>query len=142
MVVAAAVVMLILLAAVFWFAMFRNACDRFDTVLAKDADGRAVVYKFEACTTIGTSVDARVDLVSASGDSTTIFRFSPADGYVSYRGNPVTGSLEPSAEWLSPHSLKISIGTVAAVLDQRSEVEGVRVTYDIGTNLHVERDLQ
>lgn len=114
--------------------IFRNACDRVDTVLAKDPEGRSVVYKFEACTTIGTTVDARVDLMSRSGNHNTIFRFSPAHGYVL-----ATEPLEPSATWVSPHSLKISIGTVAAILEQRLEIEDVHVTYDIGTNLHEER---
>jgi hypothetical protein len=81
-----------------------------------------------------------VDVVSPNGDRQTVFSYSPADGIISYNGAQVTGSTEPSATWTSRHSLQISIGTVAAVLEQRSEIEGVRITYDITSNLHVERD--
>jgi hypothetical protein len=48
--------------------------------------------------------------------------------------------LDPSATWVSPHSLKISIGTVAAVLEQRSRISDVDISYDIGANLHPGRE--
>jgi hypothetical protein len=115
------------------YLFFRNACDRFDALLASGSDGRTVVYKFEACTTIGTTIDASVDLVSHTGKRKTLFSFSPANGYVE-----ATGPLEPSATWTSPHSLKITIGTVAAIFEQQTDVEDVHITYDLGRNLHEE----
>src|SRR5690349_17293201 len=42
-------------------------------LLAKDFRGRSVVYEFEACTTIGTQVDARVDFVEPSGEHQSLF---------------------------------------------------------------------
>jgi hypothetical protein len=128
-------VITIALVAALWCWFWRNACDREEILLATATDGRTVVYKFEACTTIGTAVDTRVDLVSPSGNHKTIFRFSTAYGYA-----VATGPLEPSATWIPPHSLKISIGTVAAILEQRFEIEDVHVTYDIGTDLHEQRN--
>jgi hypothetical protein len=119
--------------------VFRNACDRFDTPLAEISDGRSVVYRLEACTIIGTSVSESVDLVSPSGHHKTVFSFASAASFPSYDGIPVTGPVGPSATWTAPRSLKISIGTVAAILEQRSEIDDVQVTYDIGTNLHMER---
>jgi hypothetical protein len=68
-----------------------------------------------------------------------MFSFASAASFPSYNGIQVTGPLEPAAAWISPRSLKLSIGTVGAILEQRSEVDGVQVTYDIGTNLHMER---
>jgi hypothetical protein len=131
----------IALFAVLTYGIFRNACDRFDTVLAIDSGGRSVVYKFAACTTIGTTVEASVDLVSRAGHRETVFSFSPADGLISYRGIQVTGPLEPSATWTSRRSLNISIGTVAAIIKQRSDIADVHVTYDISKNLHIEKDI-
>jgi hypothetical protein len=124
------------------YVISRNACARETILLAKDSGGRSVVYEFEACTTIGTTVDARVDLVSSSGSHKSIFRYSPAEGYIRYRGIQVKGPLLPSATWTSSHSLTISIGTVAAILEQQSEIDNVAVTYMIGENLHVEREWQ
>jgi hypothetical protein len=119
---------------------FQNHCDRFETVLATASDGKSVVYKYEACTAIGTTVDATVDLVT-SKHRKTIFRFDPAYGIVSYHDIQVTAPLDPSAAWTSPNAVKISIGTVAAVSEERTKTDDVMVTYDIGRNLHMEQDL-
>jgi hypothetical protein len=118
----------------------RSPCQRSESSLATSSEDKSVVYVFEACTTIGTTTQARVVLASGPGRRNTIFRFAPADGYVRYHGVQVKGPLQPSATWTSAHSLKISIGTVAAILEQRYEVDGVQVTYDVGNNLHVESD--
>jgi hypothetical protein len=124
------------------YVLMKEGCAEETRLLAKDSGGKTVVYEFEACTTLGTTVDAKVDLVSPSGSHKSIFRFSPAIGLISYRGIPVKGPLQPSATWTSSHSLTISIGTVAAILEQQSELDHVAVTYLIGENLHVERELQ
>jgi hypothetical protein len=129
-------------AATLRYVLMKEGCAEETRLLAKDSRGRSVVYEFEACTTIGTEVSASVDLISPSGEHKSIFRFSPADGYISYRGVPVKEPLLPSATWTSPHTLTISIGTVAAILEQQSGIDDVTVTYEIGENLHVERHLQ
>jgi hypothetical protein len=138
---ASVLVVAVALIAFLWTLLFRNACAREEYVLARDPSGRVLNYKFEACTTIGTTVYEAVELVSPSGRRKTIFRFEPADGMIRYHGIYVTGPLQPSATWTSPHSVKISIGTVADILEQRSQIGDVSVSYDIATNLHMERDV-
>lgn len=69
----------------------------------------------------------------------TVFRFLPVYGLVKWRTDKVIGPAEPSAAWISPHSLRVSIGTVGAVLEQRTEIGDVHVTYDIRKDLHIEK---
>jgi hypothetical protein len=121
--------------------LFPEHCDREEYVLAKGSSGRTLNYKFEACTALGTNVEEAVELVFPSGHRRVIFRFEPADGIVSYKGIPVAGPLQPSATWTSPHSVKISIGTVADILEQQNQIDDVSVTYAIASNLHMEREV-
>ena len=48
------------------FGFYKNHCDRFESLLAAGPNGKLIVYKFEACTALATTVDAHVDLVSQS----------------------------------------------------------------------------
>jgi hypothetical protein len=83
---------------------------------------------------------ATVDLVTSAGKRKTIFEYEPAYGVIGYRGVWVEPPLEPSATWLAPHSLKIAIGTVAAVGEQRSDVADLHISYEIGKNLEFGKD--
>jgi hypothetical protein len=125
------------------FAMLRfspvaDSCERLDNVLAKSDQGSSAVYSLEVCTNIGTRVNASVDVVSSSGRHETAFRFLPVYGLVKWRAGEITGTAEPSAAWVSPRSLRISIGTVATVLEERPDIGDIRVTYDIRKDLHME----
>ena len=135
-----AVLTLLVFAGAFFGALkywlFRNACDRLNTVLARGPEGRTVVSKLEACTAIGTSVTVYINLVSHSGKAETVFSYEPAYGMLG-----VPGPLQPSASWTSPHTLKISIGTVADIIKQRTDVDDLYVTYEITKNLHMEREI-
>lgn len=121
------------------FTPVADACERVNSVLAESGQGRSAVYSLEVCTNIGTIVNASVDVVSSSGRRQTALRFLPVYGLVKWRAGEVTGPAEPSAAWISPHSLRISIGTVATVLEQRTEIGDVDVTYDIRKDLHIDK---
>jgi hypothetical protein len=115
-------------------------CDRSETVLATGPGGEKLLDKFEACTWFATSLDERIDLVSLSGSTETIFEFEPNPGIAGVPGPDGTileapGPMVPSASWTTPHSIKVSIGTVAAISRQQSRVQGYEVSYDIGMNL-------
>lgn len=115
--------------------LFRHPCDRVQTVLSRDSQGRRVVSVFEACTAVGTSVHESVDLVTPTGHRVQLFTFIPWSGETSYRGGPVTGPFKPSATWVTPSDLRLSIGTVGQVIHERSEADGVRATYDVRIDL-------
>jgi hypothetical protein len=117
------------------FGLFRHSCDHFETVISRDTHG-AVASVFDACTVIGSSNVARVDLIQPNGHRIQIFTFVPWGGEISYRGVTAKSPFEPAATWLSPTDLRISIGTVGHVLQRRTEVDGVHVTYDIGAELY------
>ena len=110
-----------------------DSCERLDRVLATSGQGTSAVYSLEVCTNIGTRVNASVDVVSSSGRHQTASRFLPVYGLVKWRAGEVTGTAEPSAAWVSPRSLRISIGTVETVVEQRTEIGDVRV------DLHIEK---
>ncbi len=114
---------------------FRHPCDSVQTVLSRDSRGRSVVSVFKACTALGTSVQEWVDLVGPSGDHVHLLTFVPWGGEISYRGVPVKGPFEPSATWRTSSDLRVSIGTVEQLIDERGEVDGAHITYDIRTDL-------
>jgi hypothetical protein len=121
------------------FALVTDPCERFSRVLARSSQGSSAVYSVEICRRIGTIINASVDVVSPSGRSETAFRFLPVYGLVRWRASEVIGPAEPIANWTSPGSLRVSIGTVGTVLQQRSQVGATHVTYDIRKNLHIEK---
>lgn len=125
------------IALILWlrFVPFRHPCDGVETVLSRDAQGRSVVSVFQACTTVGTSVQEWVDLVEPTGRRVHLLTFVPWGGETTYRGALVKGPFEPSATWLTPSDLRLSIGTVGQVIQKRDEAAGVHITYDIRTDL-------
>jgi hypothetical protein len=125
-----------LLAAIAWFLLFRNACDRAETVLSRDAKGQSVTYVFQACTTICTVTTGWVDLVPRSGHRIHLMTFVPWGGETSKDGKLATGPFEPKATWLSPNNLRISIGTVDVVSQRTTHADGVNVSSDIGQELY------
>ena len=107
-----------------------------ETALAHDNRGRIVLATLEACTTIGTVTSERVDLVYPSGHRDRIFTFVPWGGEIRVGGITAKEPYNPSATWLSPTTLRISVGTVDSVVDQRSEVGDVKISYDLGAILY------
>ena len=124
-----------MLLAMLRFGLFRHTCDRYDTVLSRDTR-RSVASVFEACTTIGASNEAWVDLIQPNGHRIQIFSYVPWGGEISYHGVTAKAPFEPAATWLTPNELRISIGTVCHVLQRRTESDVVHVTYDIGEELY------
>lgn len=115
--------------------IFGHPCDRVQTVLSEDSQGRTVVSVVDACTALGTSVRESVDLLTPTGGRVRLFTFVPWSGETTYQGKSMTGPFRPSATWVSPSNLQISVGTVDQVIHERSEAEGVRITYDVRTDL-------
>jgi hypothetical protein len=113
---------------VLW-AKLQDPCDRVETALSRDGQGRAVMY-VNACE------QEWVDLVSPNGRRVRLLTFSPWGGEITHNGMPVKGPFEPSATWKSANELRISIGTVGSVEERRTEANGVHVTYDIGLMLY------
>lgn len=118
------------------FILFPHPCDHFETVLSRHVHGRSVAYVFQACTTIGASNQACVDLIPSTGRRIRIFSYVPWGGEISYKGVSAKGPFEPTATWVALNELRISIGTVDQVLQRRTEADGVHVTYDIGSELY------
>jgi hypothetical protein len=118
-----------------WFVVGCGHCDREEKVLATDATGRSVISEFEACTSVGTTLAETIELRSASGHSMTIFKYEPSGGMVGCRWKmfPRARELEPSVDWSDRGVIHISIGVVGSIYRKVDEVDGLRVTYDIGT---------
>jgi hypothetical protein len=104
-------------------------CDRREDLLAADATGRSVVSKFDCTST------ESVELRSASGRETTIFKYQSSGGLAGCKGKIFPRATETSStvNWSDPHVIRISIGVIGRVDEQLYEVDGVRVTYDIGS---------
>jgi hypothetical protein len=116
------------LAYIFW-----PHCDREERILAADSLGRSIVSCFEACTSLGTSMEESVELKSASGKKMTILKYEPNGGIVGCRGKTFPAKQELSVDWSNGSVIHISISVVSSISKMNNIVDGVRVTYDIGT---------
>jgi hypothetical protein len=108
-------------------------CDREERILATQPDGRSVVSRFAACTRFGTTLAQSIELRSATGRRTTILEYEPNGGIVGCGGDTFPAQQEPSVEWGTPQDIHISISVVVGIFEKHDAVNGVRVTYDIGT---------
>jgi len=115
---------------------FQHTCDRFETELSYDGHGRKVISTLEACTTFGSTAQEWVDLVAASGRRERIFTFVPWGGELPLHEVTVRGPLEPVVTWSGPSAMHIAVGTVDQILDQRDHVDGVHVSYEVGTVIY------
>jgi hypothetical protein len=108
-------------------------CDREQRILATQPDGRSVVSYFAACTGVGTTLTQSIELRSVTGRRTTIFEYEPSGGIVGCSGESFPTEQEPSVDWSNPQDIHISISVVDGIFEKHDAVNGVRVTYDIGT---------
>src|ERR1700722_17777596 len=113
--------------------IFWPHCDREEKILATDSLGRSIVSCFEACTSLGTSMEESVELKSASGKKMTILKYEPNGGIVGCRGKTFPAKQELSVDWSNGSVIHISISVVSSISKMNNIVDGVRVTYDIGT---------
>jgi len=113
--------------------LFWPHCDREEKTLATDSLGRSIVSCFEACTSLGTSLEESVALESASGKKVTILEYVPNGGMVGCRGKTFPASQEPSVDWSNTSVIRISISVAYAISKINDTVDGVPVIYDIGT---------
>jgi hypothetical protein len=104
-------------------------CDRREDFLAADASGRSVVSKFDCTST------ESVELRSETGRETTIFKYESSGGIAGCKGKtfPRATETSPTVNWSDSRVIRISIGVIGRVDRQLDEVDGVRVTYDIGS---------
>jgi len=115
--------------------MIRHAtrCDRFESILATDSQGRTVKSTFEACTLVGSNNQEWVDLVTTSGRHHRIMAFEPWGGE---GADTAHGPFEPVVTWTTPRAMHISIGTVGTIIEEHDKVDDVDLTYDIGRVLY------
>ncbi len=78
-------------------------------------------------------MEETVELKSASGKRMTILRYEPNGGIVGCRGKTFPGNQELSVKWSNASVIRISISVVSEILKMNNMVDGIRVTYDIGT---------
>src|SRR5271170_7545288 len=79
--------------------LFWPHCDHLEQVLAKDAQGRSIVSKFEACTSLGTSMVDSIELKSEYGRRKTIFKYEPNGGVLGCKGKTFPAVAEPLVDW-------------------------------------------
>jgi hypothetical protein len=118
----------VLLAAISFVIACAPRCDHREALLAANANGSSVVWKYECSST------ESIELRSVSGRKTTFFKFQSSGGISGCDGKSFSraADISPTAVWTDPNVIRISIGVIGRVDRQLSEVDGVRVTYDIG----------
>jgi hypothetical protein len=113
--------------------VFWPHCDREEKTLAADSLGRSIISCFEACTSLGTSMEESIELKSVSGKKMPIIKYEPNGGIVGCRGKAFSRNQEVSVDWSNASVIRISISVVSAISKINDTVDGVRVGYDIGT---------
>jgi hypothetical protein len=100
---------------------------------AVDRDGKSVASLLCRDRSMGTSMEASIELKSASGRKMTIMKYEPNGGVVGCRGRTFPGNQEVSVDWSNAGVIRISISVVSAISKLNDTVDGLRVTYEIGT---------
>jgi len=113
--------------------VFWPHCDRAVNVLATDSHGQSIISCFEACRSLGTTLAESIELKSASGKRTSILEYAPDGGTVGCLGRTFPTNREPVVDWSDPRVIHISISVIASIFKQYDTVNGVKVTYDIGS---------
>jgi len=78
-------------------------------------------------------MEASIELNSASGKKMTIMKYEPNGGIVGCRGKTFPANQEVSVDWSNAGVSRISISVVSAISKINDTVDGLHVTYDIGT---------
>jgi len=107
-------------------------CDRSEETLASNSRGDSVLDVFEGCTSIGTTLEESIYLVSPTGERTLLVSFAPNPGILAEDGKSLPGPERPEAVWKDDRSLHITLGTVSEVSEQKRTVNGISVSYRIG----------
>jgi hypothetical protein len=108
------------------------SCEQYEKLFATDAHGRTIVSVLEACGSIGTTVVESIQLKSGFWERKTILKYEPNGGVIGCKGSTFPGVVEPSIDWHDPGVIHISIAVVASIIEKHDELDGMRVTYDIG----------
>ena len=111
-------------------------CDSAQEVLATNGDGARVVSTFEACTSLGTTMESSIVLEGADGRRSVLMKYEPNGGILRTRnGVSIPATSTPAATWLPDGSLEIHIDVVATVLEQTASVDGKQIHYRIDKDI-------
>ena len=111
-------------------------CDNAEDVIATRGDGARVVSTFEACTSLGTTLESSVILEGADGRRSVLMKYVPNGGVLrTTNGVSVPATSTASATWLADGTLEIHIDVVATVLEQAGSVDGKQVHYRIDNDI-------
>src|SRR5271170_4410210 len=106
-------------------------CNRRDEVLATDTSGRSIVWTRDC------STSESIEFKSPSGRKTTIIKYESSGGVVGCNGRTFSRATEisPAVTWHDPSVVHISNGIIHSIDQKLDEVDGVHVSYDVGTVL-------
>ena len=111
-------------------------CDNAEEVLAASGDGTRILSTFEACTSLGTTLESSIVLEDASGNRSVLMKYEPNGGILrTTNGISVPATSTPAASWLPDGSLDIHIDVVATVLEKAASVNGKPVHYRIDKDI-------
>ena len=107
-------------------------CEQYEKLLATDSHGRSVVSVIKVCGSLGSTMVESIQLKSGFWERKTIFKYEPNGGVIGCKGRNFPGVAEPSIDWRNPGVIHISIAVVASIIEKHDELDGMRVTYEIG----------
>jgi hypothetical protein len=111
-------------------------CDNAEEVLATSGDGARILSTFEACTSLGTTVESSIVLEGADRRRSVLMKYEPNGGILrTTNGVSVPATSTPAATWLSDGSLEIHIDVVATVMEQAASVNGKQIHYRIDNDI-------
>src|SRR5688572_13440473 len=111
-------------------------CDNAEEVLATRGDGARVLATFEACTSLGTTLESSVVLERTDGRRSVLMKYVPNGGILrTTNGVSVPSTSTPAATWLPDGSLEIHIDVVDTVLEHAETIDGERVHYRIDNDI-------
>jgi hypothetical protein len=103
-------------------------CDTFTRVLSKDNQGHTVWRIDKLCSGLLNGDMISIALSAAGGSKTTFFEYEDVSWDADYDDDQTT----PSAKWIAPDHLEISIGAVGEIVQKDSKVGDITIMYQIG----------
>jgi hypothetical protein len=102
-------------------------CERWEEVLATDAQNRSIRDTLEACGDLGTVLKQTVELVT-SGKRFLVAEIIPTGG--ASCGSTSRSAASPlRAQWIGANAIRLSAGSIADFGERKDLVAGVRIEY-------------